>query len=250
MKRILTSLFTAIFFFTLSIPVFASENNVSQSEYDQFKNDFLEATLEGNHNLAESFVDNASPELLAHYANTADVFDSEKVNEKLKDLKLGPNGSTVVIMDDGSFVEVTTTTRQVNDNNVPIENNEFSTMDYKEDYDMSGTSWVTDYTYDYGGNGKLAVLKLNTYYTLGRNMKIYETDTSGTKGSAGIGVSSSASVTANNVPKARARGTYNINIFGGGSETYTLYTEVGFLNAWQDPYGYFYVSYYTDSWRS
>lgn len=170
--------------------------------------------------------------MLAQYAKTADAFDSEKVNKKLKGINLGPNGSTVVIMNDGSFVEVTTTTRQVNDDNVPIEKNGFSTMGgYAEWYDMSGTRWVTEHSYNVG---KIAFLKLNTYFKIGSKMEIYATDTSGTSGSIGVGVSSSAVVTANYAKIARSKGTYNLSIAGGGTQTYTIYTEVGFLNAFQE----------------
>lgn len=167
----------------------------------------------------------------------------------LKDLKIGPNESVLVILDDNSFVEVTTTTKPIEiGNSFEKKHGGITTMDYTSDYDMSGTRWNTEYKYEVGFNS--ATLILNTYYEIGSKMYIYDTDTSGTEGSLGISVTSSTSVSNNNTATATAKGTYNLKKLGGSTETYTLYTEVGFLGSFVDPYGYHYVSYYTDSWKS
>lgn len=246
MKKLILSLLTTILLLSLSVPAFASENNKSQGEFEQFKIDLLEAELSGNDKLAEDYV-SENPEFVAQYLKT-DAFNSEKVNDKLKNSGLGPNGTVLLVMDDNSFVRVTTKTKPIVDESTPKKlTRDFSTNDYSREYDMSGTKWNTDYVYEVGRG--VATLCLNTYYQIGSKMDIYAYDAGGTKGSVGVSVSHNLSLSGNKTATARVKGDYTLNYFGS-NQHYTLYTEIGFLQAYLEADGYYYVDYYVDSWAS
>ncbi|WP_223067114.1 hypothetical protein [Paenibacillus caui] len=241
MKKLLTSLLSTVLALTICVPVFASSDS-SGLDYEQFKTSLLEATLQGNDELASNILEN-NPELNEQYVQSADAFDSDKVNEKLKNVKLGANDSVLIVMDDNSFVKVTTVTKPVKENNTGI-----STRDYQTDYDMSGTKWSTTYTYESGSNFKLV---MNTYYQIGSKMNIYQYDYSGTDGSLGFTVDSvNQSVSGNNTATATVKGNFTVKIVGGNKQYYTLYTEIGFLKAYLESDGYYYVDYYINSWKS
>ncbi|RRJ63252.1 hypothetical protein EHV15_10220 [Paenibacillus oralis] len=239
MKKILITLMSAVLTLTISSPVFASENS-AHLNFEQFKTELLEAKLEGNDKLIENYIEN-NPELSELYIQNTDAFDSNKVNEKLKNVKLGPNDSALIVMDDDSFVEVTTTTRPVIE-----ENGAISTQGYERDYDMSGTKWNTDFKYEVGG---IATLKQTAYYQIGSKMDIYQYDYSGTKGAIGITVSVKQSLSGNKTKTATLKGDYTIKGLAV-TQYYTLYTEIGFIKAYLEDDGYYYVDYYIDSWAS
>lgn len=232
---------SALLTLAISVPVFASDET-TKLDYEQFKINLLEAELTGNDKLAES-ISNENPELNKLYLENADVFNSDKVNEKLRNTKLGANDSVLIVMEDNSFVRVTTETRPVLTKNGLI-----SLMGYETDYDLSGTKWSTEFTYKYARN---ATLVMNTYYQIGRKMNIYQYDTSGTEGSLGISVTAKQSVSGNNTSTATLKGDFTMTIIGGKTAYVTLYTEIGFLKAYvEEPYGYTYVDYYINSYKS
>lgn len=248
LKRILVTLLSTILTLSVSLPVFAA-NDTNQLDYQSFKTDLLEAVLADNDELADSIVNN-NYELKEQYIQESDAFDSDKVNAKLKDINLGKNDSTIIIMDDNSFVKVTTVTTPVVDIFNTISTYANGDQEYEKDYDMSGTRWNTSYTYEVGG--KVATLKTTVYYQIGSQMDIYQYDYSGTKGSLGVQVSSVKQTLSNNKTKtATLKSEFTVKAqLGGNLSYYTLYTECGFLKAYLESDGYYYVDYYTKSWVS